>query len=569
MSASQGIEATSSTPESILPPVPDRTQSDRPLVVALFVFLLVLVWVYFLCLKNTAGQFVYPLDDTYIHLAMAQNLAEYGIWGVNAEDGFASAASSLAWPIQLAGLMLICGPQEWLPLVLNLFYGVLALAAAYWVLIDAGASRRLTFWVLVLTILGTSLPVLVLLGMEHTMQAAFGLLFAWAAARILTAVQVTWRQSAALAALAFLVTATRYEGVFEVLAVALAALLMRRWRDLLLVPIAGAVPIAVFGLYSVVQGSLWLPNPIAMKSDFYGIHSLHDFLSLLIDHKLPVFLGTPAVYVPLLLALLGVTLDAASRNRLRAPDRLFVLIVALTAGMHLFGARTGWFTRYEAYLVFMALIAAGVAWRTLLPQANLKFDTSDNARAALVGVGLLLLALVAFAPLLSRMNDGLFSLPAASKNIHDQQIQMARFIEKYYDGEPILINDLGAIAFYTKARPVDMAGLATLEVVKESIQRPKTVTFLDDLARTKGAKIAIIYTSWLPAARGQTPAPPSNWIKVGSWQIRNNVICGSETVDFYVLSSTDSATVDALAANLKAFSPHLPADVKQSGMYTH
>ncbi len=560
MAAPHSVQDGPLAPATDATPAPSTLwQRHQPFWLSLIVLLVICGWCYALCVGNTGGPFVYPLDDTYIHLAMAQTLAGHGIWGVNAAEGFASAASSLIWPAQLAGLVLIFGPQDWLPLALNLVYGVLALLAAYWVLISSGSSRRQTFWVLMLVILATSLPVLVLLGMEHTMQAAVDLLFAWVAACALAADKPSRRRLICLGLLAVLVTAARYEGMFLVLAVALTALLVRRWRLAVLLSVLGALPLVAFGFYALSQGGLWLPNPIAVKSDFYEIHSVRDFLQLMVGRKLAVFLGATAVVVPVLLALFGVVMDASRQNRLTPRDRLFVLIVVLTCGMHLFGARTGWFTRYEAYLVFIALLAAWIALRPLLERSRLRLSAGDPARAGIVGASVVLLGLVLAAPLVQRMGEGLFLLPTASKNIHDQQIQMARFVKQYYDGQPVVINDLGAISFYTDARPVDIAGLATLPVARAIIARqstPKFLKFLEELAHEKGARIAIIYTSWMPG--GQVP---DSWVKVGSWRIQNNVICGDEVVDFYAL---DADTVLSLDANLRAFGNTLPADVKQS-----
>jgi hypothetical protein len=334
--------------------------------------------------------------------------------------------------------------------------------------------------------------------MEHTMHAVFSLAFAAVAARVLTEAQPGLRERWLLLLLAMLVTSARYEGMFLVLAVAMAALLARRWWEMALVPVAGAVPIVLFGLYSLAQGGMFLPNPIAVKSDYSNVHSVTDFLQLMFGRKLEVFLGTTSVLVPVLMALLGVVADAVGKNRLRSADRLFIVIVVLTAGMHLFGARTGWLTRYEAYLVFMSLVAVGVVWGPLLKDLNLKLGAGDHLRAILVGLSVVLLSLVLAAPFLYRMGEGLFTVPFASKNIHDQQVQMAGFVKKYYDGQTIVINDLGAIALYTKARPVDMAGLATLETAQAVVQRHYDTEFLGQLAHDKGAEIAIIYKSWLP-----------------------------------------------------------------------
>jgi hypothetical protein len=143
---------------------------------------------------------------------------------------------------------------------------------------------------------------------------------------------------------------------------------------------------------------------------------------------------------------------------------------------------------------------------------------------------------------------------------------MARFVNQYYDGQPLVMNDLGAIAWYTKAQPVDMAGLATVEITWAWVRGYFGNKFLDKLARERGAKIAIIYTSWLPERNGPDGphVPPDGWIKVGTWGIKHNVICGDDIVDFYAL---DDEAADTLAAHLREFAPKLPADVDQYGWF--
>jgi hypothetical protein len=350
--------------------------------------------------------------------------------------------------------------------------------------------------------------------------------------------------------------------MFLVLAVVLAALLMRRWWAAVLLPLLGALPLAVFGLYSLAHGALWLPNPVVVKSDLYDIHSLYDFLALITGPKLSAFLSTTAVMVPVLLALLGVVVDAAGKNAVRSRERLFVLIVVLTAGMHLFGAAAGWFTRYEAYLVFLGVLVAGVAWQPLLDGASLRLHDGDRTRSVLLKACVLLLQLVLVAPVAQRVSSGLGHARAAAKNIHDQQVQMGRFLGRYYGDDVVVINDLGAVAFYSKVRPVDISALATVEVTRASIARPtqRTTAFLDELARHKGARIAVIHTSCMPGGK-----VPDGWVKVGTWTVSHNIICGDENLDFYAL---DRDAGQLLEANLRDFASSLPGDIRQAGRYT-
>ena len=61
------------------------------------------------------GHFAYSLDDPYIHLALAENLAA-GHYGLNLDEP-SSPSSSILWPLLLAPFTRWAG-YEWVPLVL-------------------------------------------------------------------------------------------------------------------------------------------------------------------------------------------------------------------------------------------------------------------------------------------------------------------------------------------------------------------------------------------------------------------------------------------------------------------
>ena len=58
--------------------------------------------------RTTARPLVYPLDDTYIQMAIAKTLAAHGTWGVTRYE-FSDAGSSLLWPLLLAVLDRLAG----------------------------------------------------------------------------------------------------------------------------------------------------------------------------------------------------------------------------------------------------------------------------------------------------------------------------------------------------------------------------------------------------------------------------------------------------------------------------
>lgn len=513
----------------------------------------------FLAAQQTGGTFIYPLDDAYIHLSLARSLSQHGVWGVTPHE-FSSVASSIGWPLQLAGLMLLAGPQEWLPLALGAAWALATLIFAWRILTQVEPPASSPLLPLLLVVLLPSLPLLILIGMEHAMQAAAALAFAWVAARVLTAEKPLSGDGLLLGLLAALVTAARYEGMFEVALVVLAALPCRRWREMILVSLCGALPIVVFGLYSVAQGGHWLPNPILVKSDLREVHSFQDFVVLVLQTKLAHFNRVALVTVLMLVSLGGVQIDRFWQRRLTAAEQLFVLLAAATAILHFLGARVGWFMRYEAYLLVLQAVALGVAWRGQVPalvalwrvQRKPGCGSSGRAFSCLLVILVVLLALV-----LNRLSISTFQIPLASQNIHDQQVQMGRFLGVHYPNEPVIVNDLGAVCWWGQVRPVDLMGLATQEVAQAMLGKGQyTSHLLTQLARKRGARIAAVFATpeWMPA-----PIPPVGWIEAGCWTVPYTFIVGDATVHFFGL---DAEAAKQLARNLEAFRGQLPAGVK-------
>src|SRR5438132_223114 len=78
-------------------------QGPWPALAAIAALLALCLWLVSRASSLAGGAFTYPLDDAYIHLAVAKNLAAHGVWGVT-QHGFTFANSSLAWPLLLAAL---------------------------------------------------------------------------------------------------------------------------------------------------------------------------------------------------------------------------------------------------------------------------------------------------------------------------------------------------------------------------------------------------------------------------------------------------------------------------------
>ena len=151
-------------------------------------------------------------------------------------------------------------------------------------------------------------------------------------------------------------------------------------------------------------------------------------------------------------------------------------------------------------------------------------------------------------------------MPRAAANIFDQQYQVAHFLDAHYQGERVAVNDVGAIAFFANVKLLDLYGLASDDVRALKRSGRFTGDAVEQLAASSGAQIAVIYPTFLEQYGGV----PAAWQRVGQWSVADNIVLGESGVTFFGVNGEASRR---LAASLSAFSPRLPARVRQSGAY--
>ena len=81
-------------------------------------------------LHRTDGVFMYPLDDPFIHMQIARDLAFHGVWGINPGE-FASASSSLLYTLLLASLFKIFSASVLIPFLVNIVAALALLMAVF------------------------------------------------------------------------------------------------------------------------------------------------------------------------------------------------------------------------------------------------------------------------------------------------------------------------------------------------------------------------------------------------------------------------------------------------------
>ncbi len=476
------------------------------IVAALYVFIAVRM------LGLTGGQLIYPLDDTYIHMAIAKNVALHGVWGVS-PDHFTATSSSPLWTALLSLAYLLTGVHDVTPLVLNTVFAVLCIGGAATVLRHEQVAGAAMFAVLTASVLLAPLASMAWLGMEHTLHLLLTVLTVGLAARCLEHPSAS--RVVALCVLAAAMVSARYEGLFVVAGCALVLMLARRLLAAVALTAAAVVPVAAVGLWNVSNGWFFLPASILLKQAV-----LQPAGSVLPSSLSINLTEAPAAFIVLLVSGLFLLAYQAATRGFRTVHP-FLLIFVTAALLHTGFAKFGHLYRYESYLMVLGTLALGVS---LLGRGGVLPDAGSNRSNRELVLGGRTLAANAVT---ANMTGHIFR----------QQRQLAEFLGQHYDGEPVALNDIGNSSYFTRLQLTDMVGLGTLEVAtlhRAGLwDREHMLTLLD----RHHVAVAIVYDTWFPAGRDFH----RDWIRVADWTTEVEETRGQGTVSFFARDAVAAA----------------------------
>ncbi len=506
-------------------------------------------------LRADAGTFVYPLDDAYIHLAVARNLALHGVWGVSA-GGFSGASSSPGWTLLLALVTRVAGVHLLAPLILNLLAGCgLLLTAA--VLLGRPARAGVVGSTVSLCglVLVAPLPGLALIGMEHGLHSLAALVFAACAAAAVSApreVRVSPGIVAGLCVAAFAAGALRYESCFLV-GVAMMLLTLRgRWGVAAAAGVSAAIGPAAYAIYSRAQSGIALPFSVIMKASVMGGH--HWVGALVASDVSPVVLGLAV------LLLLRVARNSGGSASFWSVGNSFLAIALGTAVLHAEFGPYGWLLRYEAYLYVLGAVACGLV-------AGEELAFADRVRTQRWRAAALLVALApVFVGLARRAHDGVTMVAASTHDRYVEHLGQALFVAGAMPQGAVLANDIGFLAWYAPGVTIlDPLGLGSVEPV-ERARRHEAMTpeFTAAWAAREHARVAILHTDF----PGMAAMVPAGWVAVESWCFPHNVVFSNHVETFFAPPGSAAEELRGELAGFHGTAPELvryriPEDVRE------
>lgn len=444
--------------------------------IGLCAVLCTLAWVSSLYL--TEGVPTYAIDDAYIHLAHARNLAETGVWGIRPNE-YAFCSSSPLWTCVLAVLFKILGFHECIPGVLC-FLSCLGCAFVIAFIFQKSKCGAIASLLLGLSAL-IAIPVStsVVLGMEHATHVLLVLMLVhlW-----LTDELSVWKWGL----IAFLAVGVRYESLFVIVPLCMVAFCLRRCRQAFSLAVGAALPVFIYGVYAVVQGGHFLPNSLVVKA---VLPHAKNFLGTLTDAFLCVNVKNPLVYFSGLM-MFFVSLCPSRQLRLRA--------LAMAFGVAIFGhlvfARTGWpynVNRYEMYLLAGTFVIVGLSMVDALIGDRLH-SSGKGRLLRLIEFSICLIYLVA-----SVAKGGLNGVQVlnASRETYEVPMTAARIFATLPEESQgaIYLNDLGLIAERTRVPVIDVCGLGEQDSFEMLMRTSRSLKDQAAVLKKRQARYAAVF----------------------------------------------------------------------------
>jgi hypothetical protein len=429
--------------------------------------------------RAIAGAAGFPLDDSWIHLHFARNLADGAGFAYNPGQPVSGSTAPL-WTLLLAAGAVIAGASPVMAKTLGVAAAVGAGLVVRRAAIAFGAPQAHALVAAVVLLWTGAMAWGALSGMEVTLAALLV-----AVALLGLARDATWLTAGAGA----LATLARPEAILVVPLLVLARPLSV--RRVLVFALLTAVVLAPFVAFSYATVGRPLPATAVAKVE----GGLLGWLAGIREPASVTWLIRPrdfgAEWLRWLLAthpLLPLALPGAALAWWRCGRPLGVVAAALAVhplGMALLAPYRGpafQEGRYSIHLLPVAVVAlAAAAGKRARPRVTV---SRTVALVATLGA-----AVIALAPAAERY-------AWAVQNINAMQVQLGRWLDAHTPmGATLAVNDIGAIAFFSRRPVVDLMGLVTPEVV------PYRREGEDGMMRYLGQRCpdyVVVFPTWFP-----------------------------------------------------------------------
>jgi hypothetical protein len=510
-----------------------------------------------LILWTTQGNFTYTLDDPYIHLALAENLAQSGHYGLNLEE-YASPSSSIIWPFLLVPFFAV-DLGVYGPLLLNVLFALAALLVIHRIVLAAatpnGRAAPQWLWAGTLFIFfAVNGFGVVFTGMEHALHMLVTAATIYFINQMMTDAGTENGARSGYADLLLVLCIVLSPLVrFEGLAISAFAIVMlialRKPRLALVSALLTALCLAVYFLVMSGLGLPWLPSSVLVKSgSAANVASQGDLLARLygaslyaVNTAVENFITPEGRFLLVIAALIAAQGFRAWRGGERTSSTYVIGVLAVIA-LHFAFGRFGWYGRYQCYVFVFAIGAALHVFSGSL----IRQHVSSRPQRLLYGLAAILIV----ATLGFRQSFYPFMTTSiGAENIYEQQRQMHNFVTQHWKA-PVAVNDIGYVAFQNDGYVLDLWGLGSEEARRMRMSRDPDM--LHKLTANHGVHLAMIYEEPFSSVI------PTDWRKLAELHLTTRRITRDfDRVSFFIFG-LDQSRCSEVATQLKNFARTLP-----------
>lgn len=474
-----------------LPFEPDR-KFKTIIYASISVIAFALAYYYLAAAKSVNGYFSFPLDDPWIHLTFAKNLAHYFSFSYFKNEMATAGSTSPVYTFLVAAGFVVSNNEMIISYVVGILFFILS--GVYFYKLSGFDFTKENYFALLFTAIFVAdkwMSFISVSGMETTM-----FIFTLIAA----AYFYRKRNTAVFAVFLGLILWGRPDGVTFIGALAVDYFFAVRFsktdktiklfskNDFVKIGIiAGAIVVLYFIMNFVLSGSL-LPNTYSAKLTYYApeFKSRSEFLKFEVwDYFTSGAYGILAV--GFIFSAVKMLYDLAKKKY--NPNILYVL--AVFALIFVYWFKLPYAHRFGRYLmpaIPFIILASGLGFREMSIIAGNYFKSKNLANGFMILVSAVI---ILYSFLNYNENKAVYAEQCAY--IHDRQVVTAQWIKENTKPEDVIAtHDVGAIGYYSERKIVDVAGLITPELITKINDRNYTTFLMDYLKKSNVSYLAFL-----------------------------------------------------------------------------
>lgn len=475
--------------------LPSDKFPNKTIIFALIILLTFGVGIYFVYTAYSANGFhSFPLDDPWIHLTFAKNIAEYHSFSYFKNELSTAGSTSPLYTIILAVGFIFTSNEMILSYALGIFFFVAGAISIYYLSRkEFGAHSILAIFVVLLFISDKWMSFISVSGMETTLYIFL----------LITAVYFYKQRNAVMTGVLLgLVLWARPDGVAFIGAIICdygyrmylnkkdSTVLLFNKSDFAKLGMAFAAIIFIyFGMNLYLSGTL-LPNTYNAKLTYYSpeFRSRAEFLSFEVWDYFTSG-GYSIIMVGFLVASLFIIKDLIQKRQ----NEYLVYFIFILALIFIYWIKLPYAHRFGRYLMpvipFFILLSV-YGFSKLAKLAAAKFNTKLFKPVTVLVILITIMIFISN----SLTNSETFAYE--SKYIHDRHIVAAKWInENTNENDVIGTHDIGAIGFYSQRKIIDAAGLVTPELISK-LHTPEYSETLKNYMKDNNVKYLAFLREW-------------------------------------------------------------------------